>query len=225
MPKRVDYISAKEYIITKTQNYARKILPKNISIHIQVSDITKDEDSRLRYTTIAYAAGNKDWTKSKLVYDCSMIKNNIYNIESSFFDALAVHELCHIKHGMVEPGINSRFYHSRPIYIDCLSKHVGREMAKASTHPDRYSFRAYLGSENKLVPQCITNMAFYVCKDCRNSVLWNSYHIGHHPYHCESCHSKNISWTRLSPFDVYRIAKINEIDYVESTERAIYNEA
>ena len=225
MTKHADYIAAKEYIITKTRDYARKILTEATCPSVFVRDISKDEDSRFRYTTIAYAAGNKDWTKSKLVYDCSMIKNNMYNMKSNFFDALAVHELCHIKHGIAEPGTARRFYHSRPIYVDCLGKYVGREMAKASTHPDRYSLRAYLGSENRLVPQCITNMAFYVCKDCRNSVLWNSYHIGHHPNHCESCHSKNISWTRLSPIDVYRIAKINEIDYVESTVRAIYNEA
>jgi len=220
---RGDYSTAKQYIIDLTTTYATRILPEGVVLRVKVHNTSCDDDSR-GMGVLAYAAGNKDCTKGIVVYDSNTIKNNMYNMKSTFFNALAVHELCHIKHEFEEPGCNPKFYHSRPLYLDCMGKHSDRGMASPRTHPDRYSLRAYMGSDNKLVPQSINGMSFYICKDCRHSALWNNYNIGHHPYHCESCHSNNIAWTNLNPFDVYRIAKINEIDYVDGTKPAMYNE-
>jgi len=223
MVSRKDYTAAKQYIIDLTNKYAVKTIPEGVVLNVKVLNVSGEYGGR-GFPVLAYAAGTKDWSKSLIVYDANSIKNNVYNMKSEFFDALAVHELCHIRHGFEEPGIDSRFYHSRPLYLDCMEKHFARGMASSRTHPDRYSLRAYLGSDNKLVPQNINGMSFYICKDCRHSVLWNNYSIGHQPYHCESCHSNNIAWTWLNPFDVYRIATINEIDYVENTSQAMYNE-
>ena len=221
--RRKDYASAKQYIIDLTNTYSCKIVPDGVEMRTFIRNVTEKECGGCGHSVIAYAAGNKDWTKTAIFYDSKIIKNNMYNMKSKFFDALIVHELCHIKHGFEEPGASPRVYHSRPIYLDCMEKFFGREMATARTHPDRYSFRAYLGSEHKIVPSSINNIIYYVCKDCRSSALWNLYYIGHHPYHCESCHSKNIAWTILNPFDVYRIATINEIDNFERTIPAVYN--
>jgi hypothetical protein len=225
MVNRNDYDAAKQHIIQKTLKYARKIIPDDIVTKIKIKNVSKSGDGCCSYPTLAYAAGNKDWTKTLIVYDSNMIRNNVYNMKSTFFDALAIHELCHIRHGFEEPGAKPRFYHSRPIYLDCMEKHYERGMASSRTHPDRYSLRAYLGSKHKLVPSYINGLMFYVCKDCRNSALWNNYYIGHQPYHCESCHSENIAWTILNPMDAYRIAMINDIDRVDRTASAMYNES
>lgn len=224
MVNRKDYAAAKKYIIDLTAEYAEKIIPEKVVLNIRVINASCEVGSR-GFPVLAYAAGNKNWTKAIVVYDSSSIKNNVYNMKSRFFNALAVHELCHIRHGFAEPGTDPKFYHSRPVYLDCMEKHFDRGMASSRTHPDRYSLRAYLGSDNKLVPQSINGMSFYICKDCRHSALWNNYNIGHPPYHCESCLSSNIAWTNLNPFDVYRIAKINDIDYVETTQPALFNGA
>jgi predicted SprT family Zn-dependent metalloprotease len=221
--RRKDYASAKQYIIDLTNIYAAKIIPPSITTRVCVKNISAEENNVFSYPTMAYAAGNNDGTKAIIVYNSALIKDNMYNMNSKFFNALIVHETCHVKHSFEEPGVKPRFYHSRPRYLDCMEKYFDRGMAHAHMHPDTYSFRAYLGSDNKIVPHSINRMFFYMCKDCRNSALWNAYNIPHPPFHCESCHSKNISWTKLNPFDVYRIAKINEIDFVEYTAPALYN--
>ena len=221
--RRGDYAAAKRYIMDLTNTYAERIVPDGVSMRVKIQDVR--EGARCNLPTLAYATGNKDGTRAMLVYDSKLIKTNMYNMTSKFFDALAIHELCHIRHKFEEPGVESRF-HLRPMYIDCIKKLYPDDWAfKSETHPDRYSFRAYLGSKDKLVPRAIGEMFFYVCKDCRSSYLWNNNYIQHRPFHCESCNSESISWTHLEPFDVYRIAKINEIDFVEYTTPAIYNEA
>jgi predicted SprT family Zn-dependent metalloprotease len=224
MVSRKDYASAKQYIIYLTSKYAAEIVPREVMMRIRIMDVIKSERGR-SHPAMAYTTGNKDGTKALLVYDLNLIKTNTYNMKSKFFDALVAHELCHIKHEFEEPGLASRFYHSRPIYTKCVNKYYPDVWAvKPKTHPKRYSFRAYLGSDDQIVPRCINHMMFYVCKDCRKSYLWNSHYIGHYPFHCESCNSSNIAWTKLDPFDVYRVAKINEIDFVEYTAPAIWNE-
>ena len=223
LSRRNDYASAKQYLLDLTAKYATNIVPEEVSMRVKICDVREGASCNL--PTLAYATGNADGTRAMLVYDSKLIKTNMYNMKSKFFDALAIHELCHIRHGFEEPGVKSKF-HLKPLYIDCIKKWYPDDWAyKSETHPDRYSFRAYLGSDDKLVPRCINHMMFYICKDCRSSNLWNTHYIGHRPFHCEICNSENISWTKLDPFDVYRIAMINEIDFVEYTTPAMYNEA
>jgi len=225
MVSRKGYTSAKQYIIDLTGKYMGKIVPDDVTIHIKIHNIVNDEGTRALFPTIAYTTGNKEGTKALLVYDSDLIKTNMYNMKSKVFDALAVHELCHVKHVFEEPGVDPRAYHSSRLYLDCLKKHFPEPWAaKPMLHPDRYSLRAYLGSDDKIVPRCVNGMLFYICKECRHSALWNVNNIGHSPYHCEVCHSKKISWTKLDPMDAYRVAMINEIDFVERTAPAMWND-
>ena len=222
--RRGDYAAAKQYMIDLTSKYAENIIPDAMERRIEVRNAQDDWNGR-GLPTIAYAMWNKDLTRALLVYDSGIIKANIYNIKSKFFNALAIHELCHIRHDIDEPGVTMRF-HSKPVYVDCVKKWYPDDWAyKSETHPGRRSFRAYLGSDDKLVPLSINEMIFYICKDCRSSYLWNNLSIRHPPLHCESCKSEKIAWTHLKPLDVYRVAKINEIDFVEYTAPAIWNEA
>lgn len=218
MVSRIDYNAAKEYLIHTTLEYAKKIVPSEVTLEVLVSNL-KTYPGLSHYGYMAVALGNEDWSKSKVVYDSALVKSNVYNIQSRFFNELSKHELCHIKHGFEEPDSPERLTHRRPKYKDCIKASGGMDGIKV--HPSRYSYRAYLGSESKVVPCIINNMVFYVCRSCDHAALWNTCSLGN-PRTCDSCNSSNIEWTRLSPFDTYRVAVMNEIDCVEKSAPAHY---
>ena len=219
---RKDYVDAKAYLERITREYATKIVPKPVNIRIMFGDLHRQDPIGKRAQAWAY--GNKTWTKSMVVFDTTLIKSNVYNMKSKFFDALSIHELCHVRHGYQEPGIDNRYVHTRPLYYYCFEEFpfAERWMASPETHPGRYSMRAYIGSEDKLVPNSINRMIFYSCRECGNGALWNLLQQGSRPTMCEKCESPNIIWTLLSAFDAYRMAVVNEIDFVETSTPARY---
>jgi hypothetical protein len=221
---RDDYKTAKTYFETITRKYADLILPTNISLKIQFGDLKRQTTDPVEKRAVAWAYGNSDWSKSMLVFDTNLIKSNVHNIKSKFFDALSIHEICHVWHGEQEPGIDGRYSHTRPLYYYCFEHFPFSEpwMASPVTHPDRYSLRAYLGSDDKVVPNSISKMIFYSCKDCGRGALWNLYQQGSRPTICEKCESPNIIWTLLKPFDTYRVAVANSIDTVDASVPARY---
>lgn len=219
MVSRTDYNKAKQYIIDLTNKYAVDIIPPGVTFRVMVGDLLKREGWDRGYDGAA-TYGNKEWTKSMTVYDSNLVKANTYNIKSRFFDALVIHELCHARHGFEEPDAPRSMFHKSRKYIECIKMFGEPWMASSGTHPGRYSYRAYLGSEDKVVPDSISRMIFYKCPACGHAALWSAYAIGAHPSECESCHSKNIEWTLLSPFDTYRVAVMNGIDTVKKSTPA-----
>jgi hypothetical protein len=222
MVHRKDYVAAKAHLEKITTDYAKKIIPRNTTLRIMFGDLKRQDP--IGKLAQAWAYGNKKWTKSMVVFDTTFIKSNVYNMKSLYFDALSIHELCHVKHGYEEPGIDNRYSHTRPLYYYCIDQFPFSErwMANPTTHQDRYSLRAYLGSKDKVVPNSISRMIFYSCKDCGRGALWNLYQQGSRPTLCEKCESSNIIWTLLNPFDTYRMAVMNEIDFVETSKPARY---
>ena len=132
---RKDYVDAKAYLESITREYAKKIVPKQVSIRVMFGDLHRQDPIGKRAQAWAY--GNKTWTKSMVVFDTTLIKVNVYNMKSKFFDALSIHELCHVRHGYQEPGIDNRYVHTRPLYYYCFEEFpfAERWMANPETHP------------------------------------------------------------------------------------------
>jgi DNA-directed RNA polymerase subunit RPC12/RpoP len=218
---RKDFLRAKEQLLELNTKYSSRIIPQEVDCRAFIKSALYP-DGQKTYSVIAYATGNKQGTKAAIVYDTGLVKDNMYNIGSKFFDALVVHEQCHVKHSFLKPNDNMKRCHSNPIYLDCMEKYFERGFARGRTHPDRYSVRAYLGSEDKVVPPLIHRSLFYKCKSCGRAFLWDYGMMGYIPHHCSKCSSDEVNWTKLNPFDVYRICKINEIDNFDKCCEADY---
>lgn len=212
MDKRADLRDAKSHIFDLTRHYAEKMIP-DVTLRLLCGNLVDpSSNNRRRYCAITY--GSKDGKKAMIVYDSVLLKANMYNIKSTAFNALAIHELCHVKHGIFEQCTDSRRYHDRPAFFECVEEHGEKWMANPCLHPGKLSLRAYLGSSDMVVPDNILSMIQYKCHDCNHDGLKDTIH-GKYPLTiCENCNSTNISGKKLAPFEVYKIAKMCDIDTI-----------
>lgn len=226
MARKTDYETARGYLNKKTTEYAREILPEGISVRVLISgDIDKhvppDKD---RATIAATVPETPDWTKAVLIYNSKYIVANTYNIMSYFFEALIVHELCHIKFYRDHPDIVEPVHTGE--YRDCVLCFLDeRWAAEPTTHPDRYDFRAYHGSSDLVVPWYIDWMGLFFCESCERLYMYNrqvhKFELPACP-HCGDIERKR--WIGLSAENVYRLATANRIKDISGEACALITE-
>jgi|SRR5271157_185377 len=220
MAWKSDYESARGYLNKKTLEYADKILPDEVSIHVLISgNIDKHVPPDRERTTIAAAIPeNPYWSRAVVIYNRDYLKANTYNITSYFFDALIVHELCHVKFYREHPDIVEPVHTGE--YRDCVVDLLGeRWAADPVTHPGRYDFRAYHGSSDLVVPCYINWMGIFFCESCEKLYMFN-----HRVYkselpacpHCGEVDRKR--WIGLTPENVYRLATANRVKDIPGDE-------
>jgi hypothetical protein len=222
MAWKTDYEAARGYLNKKTLAYAREILPKDVAVRVLISgDIDKHvHPDRGKATIAATIPENPDWSKAVVVYNRKYLTANIYNILSYFFEALIVHELCHIKFYREHPDITEPVHSGE--YRDCVLYFLDEKWAaEPITHPDRYDFRAYHGSSDLVVPWYIGQMGLFFCESCERLYMFNRKVHEYEIPACPNCGEVDRKrWIGLSAENVYRLATANRIKDLPGEECA-----
>jgi len=214
MVSQADFQKAKDYVANMTHGIATELLPKKIeTLKVVFENLNPGKNNPGLVDAESYSS--KDMRNISISYDTRLIKSNMYNIRSDYFRGLAIHELCHATVD-IELGTKDHRDHDRTFY-NCVSRYNPDFywMGRAQTHPERNDLRAYHGSGDLVVPPYILDKIVVLkCVDCNEMYLHNMLATwGKFPSFeiCDGCHGSKISWERIDPENVYRIALANDV--------------